>query len=206
MLDDQELNRELTKDDQAYLEEFKNVAILSFTNTKITSLKNFPALAELRRIELNGNDLSGAELVHLLQYKANLHTLKFQKNNVTSFAELEAIKELTLCNLDLSENPIAAQENYRKKVFAIFEDLEVLDGEDKEGNIVESDDEDDGEEGEFDELDEEQLKKLREQGLDIGDDEEDGEYGLEDDGEELEYDDEDEDEPSEEMPANKRKK
>lgn len=204
MLDDQELNRELTQDDKKYLEEFKNVAILSFTNTKITSLKNFPALAELRRIELNGNGLSGSQLVHLLQYK-HMHTLKFNMNNVTSFAEVEAIKALTLCNIDLSENPIAAQEDYRKKMFEMFEDLEVLDGEDKEGKIVESDI-DDGEEGEFDELDEEQLKKLREGGLALGDDEDD-EYDLEDDGEELEgsYGDED-DEESEEQPANKRKK
>jgi Ran GTPase-activating protein (RanGAP) involved in mRNA processing and transport len=159
MLDDQELNRELTADDKAYLEEFKNVAILSFTNTKITSLNNFPDLEELRRIELNGNGLAGTELVQLLKYKEHLHTLKFSENNVREYAELEAIKELTLCNIDLSGNPIAEKPDYREKLFEIFEDLEVLDGEDKEGNPIES--EDDGEEGEA-ELDEETIKRLQE--------------------------------------------
>lgn len=84
------------------------MAILSFTNTKITSLKNFPELPELRRIELNGNGLSGAELKRLLIYKENLHTIKYRDNDVKAFSELEAIKDITICNLDLSGNPIAA--------------------------------------------------------------------------------------------------
>jgi len=205
MLDDQELNRELTADDKQYLEEFTNVAILSFTNTKITSLNNLPDLEQLRRIELNGNGLAGSQLVHLLKYK-NLHTIKFSDNNVTDFAELEEIKELNLCKLDLTGSPIAGKEDYREKVFAIFEDLEVLDGEDKDGNPVDSD-EDDGEEGEG-ELDEETLKRLKEQGFAVGadDDDEDEEYDLEDDGEELEGSYGDEDDESEEQPIQKRKK
>lgn len=108
ILDDQVLNRDLTEEDKKYLEEFKQVAILSFTNTKITSLKNFPELPELRRIELNGNGLSGAELKRLLIYKENLHTIKYRDNDVKAFSELEAIKDITICNLDLSGNPIAA--------------------------------------------------------------------------------------------------
>jgi hypothetical protein len=54
-LDDQELNRELTADDQIYLEEFSNVQLLAFSNTKLTSLKNFPELPELRRVPLNSS-------------------------------------------------------------------------------------------------------------------------------------------------------
>lgn len=50
MLDDQELNRELNQEDKKYLEEFKNVEVLSFSNTKIKSLANFPDIPDLKRV------------------------------------------------------------------------------------------------------------------------------------------------------------
>jgi hypothetical protein len=49
-LDDQQLNRSLTAEDKAYLEEFKNVEILSFSNTALKSLVNLPDLPELKRV------------------------------------------------------------------------------------------------------------------------------------------------------------
>jgi hypothetical protein len=49
-LDDHPLNRELTADDKEYLEEFKNVQLLSCSNMNLTSLRNFPNLPELRRV------------------------------------------------------------------------------------------------------------------------------------------------------------
>lgn len=127
-------------------------------------------------------------------------------------SELEAIKELTICNLDLSGNPVAEKEGYREKVFEIFPDLEVLDGNDKEGNEVDSveEDYDDEEDGEMEEIDEETLKKMREQGFDLADDDEEyGEEFLDDDeeGEDEDYGDEDgEDDEEAEEPAQKRRK
>lgn len=53
ILDDQQLNRSLTAEDKAYLEEFKNVEILSFSNTALKSLVNLPDLPELKRVCLN---------------------------------------------------------------------------------------------------------------------------------------------------------
>lgn len=160
MFDDQQLNRELTAEDKTYLETFVNVELLSFTNTALKSLANFPDLEDLKRIELNGNGLKGAELKHLLKYE-QLHTLKFAENAVESFAELEAIKGLTICNLSLAGNPVAEKEGYKEKMFELFEDLEVLDGQDREGNDVDSEG-DFPEEGEdeMDEMDEETRKKL----------------------------------------------
>jgi len=59
-----------------------------------------------------------------------------------------------LKNLDLQGNPIADQPQYKEKIYELFPDLEVLDGYDKEGNEVMSEDEEEEEE-EFD--DEEQY-------------------------------------------------
>ena len=79
--------------------------------------------------------------------------------------------------LDLDKNAVTQIEGYKDKVWALFPQLIVLDGFDKEGNEVESDDEEDeefdDEEGE-EEIEnfrdvskwtEEQKREAREQGL-----------------------------------------
>jgi hypothetical protein len=39
-------------EDKKYLEEFKNVEVLSFSNTALKSLVNFPDLPELKRVSI----------------------------------------------------------------------------------------------------------------------------------------------------------
>ena len=94
----------------------------------------------------------------------------------------------------------------------MFENLQSLDGQNQEGNDLDSEGSiDDYEEGE-DELNEEQIAALRASGYELGDDDdEEGEFDLDD--EEAEYDDEDvEDEDDEDYddeddePAPKRAK
>ena len=68
-----------------------------------------------------------------------------------------------LGNLNLEGNPIASKADYREKVFEIFPELEVLDGTDRDGNVIESveDDESDyGEEGEAEEMSEEVTENI----------------------------------------------
>ena len=94
----------------------------------------------------------------------------------------------------------------------MFENLQSLDGQNQEGNDLDSEGSiDDYEEGE-DELNEEQIAALKASGYELGDDDdEEGEFDLDD--EEAEYDDEDvEDEDDEDYddeddePAAKRPK
>ena len=221
LLEDQELNRELTADDKAYLEEFVNVELLSFSKTGLKSLRNLPELPELKRIELSGNALPASALKELLRYK-QLHTIKFDDNLVGDYAELEPLKGSLFGNLSFAGNPIASKEDYREKMFELFPELQMLDGRNEEGESVASDDEIDSdlygdEEAGEEEIDEETLKKLREQGFDLAeDDDEDGEADYGDDFEEGEdniygdedgeddYDDEDDEEPQ--QPASKRQK
>lgn len=40
----------MTKEDKTYLEEFKNVEILSFSNTALASLDNLPDMPDLKRV------------------------------------------------------------------------------------------------------------------------------------------------------------
>ena len=118
----------------------------------------------------------------------------------------KGLKELS--NINLEDNPICDQDDYKKTMFEMFPQLEVLDGVDKEGAEVlsEEDEEDDygdeyGEEvdgeGDYDEdnIDPELRRKIREQYPNgAGEDDYDDEYGDEegegDYGEEEEEDDE----------------
>ena len=68
-------------------------------------------------------------------------------------------------------NEVCKADNYRDKVFEMLPSLEVLDGEDKDGKFIESEDDDDdyGEEGELDmdddilaQLDDDTRKRLQE--------------------------------------------
>ena len=53
-----------------------------------------------------------------------------------------------LSNINLSENHISEEENYKEKLFEMFPQLEVLDGIDKEGAEVLSEDDEEEEYGE----------------------------------------------------------
>jgi hypothetical protein len=48
----------LTEEDKKYLEEFKNVEILSFSNTQLRSLANLPDLPELKRVGTHTHSLT----------------------------------------------------------------------------------------------------------------------------------------------------
>lgn len=103
--------------------------------------------------------------------------------------------------MSLIENPVSEQDGYVEKVFAMFPQLEVLDGLDKEGNEVLSEEDEDeeydeeyGEEGEdYSNLDPEIRKKLQEQ-YPNGLPEEEEEFDDYDDEEGEEYDEEEGDE------------
>ena len=57
---------------------------------------------------------------------------------------------MQLEHLDLSGNPICELNNYSDKVFKILPNLEILDGQDQEGNEVVTDDEEINEEHDLD--------------------------------------------------------
>ena len=94
------------------------------------------------------------------------------KENVLNFLQ-KGLESLS--NINLVDNPISEQDDYQKKMFEMFPQLEVLDGVDKDGAEVLSEEEDEedeyGEEyddeegGEFieeDNLDPEVRRQLRE--------------------------------------------
>jgi len=161
-------------------EEFENLEVLSLINVGLTTLKGFPGLTSLRKLELSDNRISGG--LNALTCLPKLTYLNLSGNKIKDLETIEALKDMkSLQNLDLFNCEVSTLENYRDKVFSMVPSLIYLDGFDKEDNSEDEDDEEDGVEG---------LEG--EEGGDDNDDEElDGE-----EEEELEEEEEDEEDDS----------
>lgn len=205
----------LSAEDKSYLEEFTNLETLAMNEVKLNSLQNFPKIENLLRLELNDNFIGGSEVSKLAE-NAKLHTLKLAQNKITTLDDINPLKSLSgLKNLDLLQNEVTKVDGYKDAVFALIPSLEVLDGYNRDGEEVFSEDEDYGDYGEEgeEEVDEEflttqltpdQLEELKKRGLtaeeffagkgDFGDDGEEDDYGEE--GEEELYGDEADEAPN----------
>ena len=70
VLDEAQIEK-LTAEDKEFIEEFKNLEMLSFNLTKISSLDNFPTLPSLKRVSKYSR-----------QFKEH-HTNTFFNNHIT---------------------------------------------------------------------------------------------------------------------------
>lgn len=148
-------------------DEYTNLGSLSLNNAGLTSLKGFPTLPKLTKLELSDNRISTG--LNLLNGCKKLTHLNVSGNKIK---DLEALKPLegfkNLKNLDLFNNEVTSIEEYRNKVFTLLPSLRYLDGFDKDDREAEDTTE------EEDELN--------------------GNVDSDDDSSELEEDDDDEDE------------
>jgi hypothetical protein len=152
-------------------DEFVNLESLSLINVGLTTLKGFPALSNLKRLELSDNRLTSG-LEHLSGCP-NITHLNLSGNKIKDVDTLEPLKSLKkLKALDLFNCEVTQADDYRPKAFETLPQLKYLDGFDRDDK-------------EADESDEEGL----------GDDDDDEVEGDEEDGaDDEEAEDEDEDE------------
>jgi len=202
-------------------EEFSNLESLSLINVGLTSLKGFPKLPNLKKLELSDNRISNG--LNLLQGSTKLTHLNLSGNKLKDFETIDPLKEFKyLKNLDLFNCDVTQIESYRQKVFGLIPSLKSLDGfdrqdreaedseaeeDDDDGNDVDGasdgDENDDNEEDELSDEDDDDevgdvgLKYLAQDDIDdeSGDDEFNPE-GENDEDEEVEDDDEDEEAPA----------
>ncbi|KAK3595476.1 hypothetical protein CHS0354_003464, partial [Potamilus streckersoni] len=123
--------------------EFTGLESLSLINVGLTSLKGFPRLPNLKRLELSDNRISSG-LTNLTGCP-NLTQLSLSGNKIKDISTLESLVELkNLKSLDLFNCEVTNLEDYREKVFDLLPDLKWLDGYDK--NDQEADEDEDGSE------------------------------------------------------------
>lgn len=165
-------------------DEYVNLEKLSLINVGLTSLKGFPKLPNLKKLELSDNRISNG--LNLLHTSPKLTHLNLSGNKIKDLETIEPLKFFkNLKNLDLFNNDATRTDDYREKVFKMIPSLKYLDGFDAreqeaddseaEEDEVNGNEEEDSEYGEGEEGEEEEgLDDEEEEGLD--DDEE--EVGL----------------------------
>ncbi|KAL0271840.1 UNVERIFIED_CONTAM: hypothetical protein PYX00_008806 [Menopon gallinae] len=181
-------------------DEFVNLESLSLINVGLTSLKGFPKLPNLKRLELSDNRISNG--LNLLHTSPKLTNLNLSGNKIKDLEALEPLKELkNLRNLDLFNNDTTNIQNYREQVFSLIPSLKYLDGYDidekeAESEVEEEEDEDVG----LDAVYKDNLEDDSEGEEYEGEEEEEEEDILE---EEVDEDEEGEEEPT---PRGKKRK
>ncbi|GBP79949.1 Acidic leucine-rich nuclear phosphoprotein 32 family member A [Eumeta japonica] len=125
-------------------DEYINLETLSLNNVGLTTLKGFPTLPKLRKLELSDNRISNG--LNFLTGCKKLTLLNLSNNKIKDLEALTPLKEFEyLKNLDLFNNEVTTIEDYRNKVFALNPSLKYLDGFDKEDREADETS-DDGEE------------------------------------------------------------
>jgi len=108
-------------------DEYVNLESLSLINVGLLSLKGFPNLPNLKRLELSDNRIY--QELDRLSTSPNLTHLNLSGNKISEIATLEPLKDFKkLKNLDLFNNDVTSVEDYRSKVFNLIPTLKYLDG------------------------------------------------------------------------------
>lgn len=108
-------------------DDYSNLVTLSLINVGLTTLKGFPKLPKLKKLELSDNRISNGLIA--LESSPNITTLNMSGNrlgDLDALKPLESFKHLEV--LDLFNNEVTNIENYRSKVFELIPSLKYLDG------------------------------------------------------------------------------
>ncbi|CAB3382360.1 Hypothetical predicted protein [Cloeon dipterum] len=155
-------------------DEFMGLEKLSLINVGLTSLKGFPKLAKLKRLELSDNRISGG--LNYLQGCPSLTHLNLSGNKIKDLEALDALKAFSnLRSLDLFNNEATTIDNYKEKVFNLLPSLKYLDGFDMDDHEAEES------EGEEDELNGKKEESDSDDDSDQDDDGDDGSGGDDED-------------------------
>jgi len=121
-------------------DEFENLEVLSLINVGLTTLKGFPKLPKLRKLELSDNRMCNG-LDNLISCKSLTH-LNLSGNKIKEVEELAPLANLTnLRNLDLFNCEVTKTDSYREKIFKLLPSLKFLDGFDQNEQEDDEDDE-----------------------------------------------------------------
>ena len=110
--------------------EFTSLEVLSLINVGLTTLKGFPKLPSLKKLELSDNRIHGG--LDNLMSSPNLTHLNLSGNKIKDLDELAPLSGIAnLRNLDLFNCEVTKLEMYRDKVFKLLPNLKYLDGFDQ---------------------------------------------------------------------------
>jgi len=171
-------------------DEFVGLESLSLINVGLTSLKGFPKLPNLRKLELSDNRISSG--LNALHGSTKLTSLNLSGNKIRDLETLEPLKEFKMLrSLDLFNCDVTTRDDYREKVFQLLTSLKYLDGYDCDDREAEDDELNGNDEDEDSDPDDDDDEGVEDEGEDEGGEGEDevGEDEVgEDEGEEEDED------------------
>merc|ERR1712071_414541 len=154
-------------------DDFVGLESLSLINVGLTSLKGFPKLPNLRKLELSDNRISSG--LNALHGSTKLTSLNLSGNKIRDLETLEPLKEFKMLrSLDLFNCDVTTREDYREKVFQLLTSLKYLDGyycDDREAEDDEHSDPEDPEEDEDEGVEDEGEDEGGEGEDEVGEDE-----------------------------------
>jgi len=159
-------------------DKFINLQTLSIANSELPSLKGFPSLQNLRKLDLSDNRISGG--LEALTGCPKLEYIGLSGNPIKDKSALEPLQKLAhLQTLELFNCDIASTKNYRDAIFELLSNVLYVDGMDRDGQTAPDDDydsaeDDDDEEGLSNEDDEEDSEDDGAPEADDGSDDDDG--------------------------------
>ena len=114
-------------------DEYANLETLSLINVGLTTLKGFPKLPKLKKLELSDNRISNG--LGALKDCPLLSHLNLSNNKIKDLEAIEPLKSFdSLTHLDLFNNDVCNSDEYRTKVFKLLPNLKYLDNADVDDN------------------------------------------------------------------------
>ncbi|KAH8370433.1 hypothetical protein KR093_003460 [Drosophila rubida] len=147
-------------------DEYTALESLSLINVGLTTLKGFPKLPNLKKLELSDNRISSG--LNYLTTSPKLQYLNLSGNKIKDLEPLKPLVEFkNLAVLDLFNNDATQVDNYRDKIFKMLPSLTFLDGFDANDVEAQSEGDDDDEVNGNDSEDEDERSAFCLNGLEI---------------------------------------
>ena len=124
-------------------DEYTALESLSLINVGLTTLRGFPKLPNLKKLELSDNRISNG--LNYLTTSPKLQYLNLSGNKIKDLDTLKPLEEFkNLAVLDLFNNEATTIDNYREKIFKMLPSLKFLDGFDLNDDEAPSEGDEDG--------------------------------------------------------------
>ncbi|EER16097.1 U2 small nuclear ribonucleoprotein A', putative [Perkinsus marinus ATCC 50983] len=137
VIDEEDLPKITKADMSGDISKCTSLTLINFTSCGLTEIQApFPELANVETLDLSENKLTSDVIDKLVNLSA-LRLLLLRGNLIDSVEEFKALRNLkSLQVIDLKECPVVKTANYRKKIFDILEQVEVIDDKGRDGDSV----------------------------------------------------------------------